>query len=40
MRTRILIATLLLLLSAVGAAFATDFAVIVNPANPAKAMTG
>lgn len=39
MRTRILISTFLLLLSAVGAAFATDFAVIVNPANPAKAMT-
>jgi ABC-type phosphate transport system substrate-binding protein len=31
-------ATILLLLVAVGAAFATDFAVIVNPANPAKVM--
>jgi ABC-type phosphate transport system substrate-binding protein len=29
---------MLLLLVAVGAAFATDFAVIVNPANPAKVM--
>jgi ABC-type phosphate transport system substrate-binding protein len=31
-------ATIFLLLAAVGAAFATDFAVIVNPANPAKIM--
>jgi len=30
--------TILLLLVAVGGAFATDFAVIVNPANPAKVM--
>lgn len=28
----------MLLLAAVGAAFATDFAVIVNPANPARVM--
>ncbi|HEY2109211.1 MAG TPA: substrate-binding domain-containing protein [Candidatus Acidoferrales bacterium] len=39
MRTRILIATFLLLMAAAGAAFATDFAVIVNPANPARAIT-
>jgi ABC-type phosphate transport system substrate-binding protein len=39
MRTRILSVTILLLLAAVGAAFATDFAVIVNPANPARTMT-
>ena len=38
MRTRILI-SMFLLLMAVGAAFATDFAVIVNPANPARVMT-
>jgi ABC-type phosphate transport system substrate-binding protein len=38
MRIRTVSATLLLLLVAVGAAFATDFAVIVNPANPAKVM--
>ena len=39
MRTRILISTFLLLMATVGAAFATDFAVIVNPANPARAIT-
>lgn len=39
MRTRILISMFLLLMTAVGAAFATDFAVIVNPANPSRAMT-
>jgi ABC-type phosphate transport system substrate-binding protein len=39
MRTRILSVTILLLLAAVSAAFATDFAVIVNPANPARLMT-
>jgi ABC-type phosphate transport system substrate-binding protein len=39
MRTRIVSVTVLLLLAAVGAAFATDFAVIVNPANPARTMT-
>ena len=39
MRTRIVSVTILLLLAAVGAAFATDFAVIVNPANPARTMT-
>jgi ABC-type phosphate transport system substrate-binding protein len=39
MRTRIVSATILLLLAAVTAAFATDFAVIVNPANPARVMT-
>ncbi len=38
MRIRTVSATILLLLAAVGAAFATDFAVIVNPANPAKVM--
>jgi len=38
MRIRTVSATILLLLVAVGAAFATDFAVIVNPANPAKIM--
>jgi hypothetical protein len=38
MRTRIVSATVLLLLAAVAAAFATDFAVIVNPTNPAKAI--
>jgi len=38
MRIRTVSATILLLLAAVGAAFATDFAVIVNPANPAKIM--
>ena len=38
MRTRTVSATILLLLVAVGGAFATDFAVIVNPANPAKVM--
>jgi ABC-type phosphate transport system substrate-binding protein len=38
MRIRTVSATLFLLLAAVGAAFATDFAVIVNPANPAKIM--
>lgn len=38
MRTRILI-SMFLLSMAVGAAFATDFAVIVNPANPARVMT-
>ena len=38
MRTRTVSATIFLLLAAVGAAFATDFAVIVNPANPAKIM--
>jgi len=38
MRIRTVGATILLLLVAVGAAFATDFAVIVNPANPAKVM--
>lgn len=39
MRIRTVSATiLLLLLAAAGAAFATDFAVIVNPANPAKLM--
>jgi ABC-type phosphate transport system substrate-binding protein len=38
MRIRTVSATILLLLVAVGAAFATDFAVIVNPANPAKVM--
>lgn len=38
MRIRIVSATIFLLLAAVGAAFATDFAVIVNPANPAKIM--
>jgi ABC-type phosphate transport system substrate-binding protein len=39
MRTRIVSATIVLLLAAVGAAFGTDFAVIVNPANPARVMT-
>ena len=39
MRTRIVSVTILLLLAAVGAAFATDFAVIVNPANPARTIT-
>jgi ABC-type phosphate transport system substrate-binding protein len=39
MRTRIVSVTIMLLLAAVTAAFATDFAVIVNPANPAKVMT-
>jgi len=39
MRTRIVSVTILLLLAAVTAAFATDFAVIVNPANPARLMT-
>jgi ABC-type phosphate transport system substrate-binding protein len=39
MRTRIVSVTILLLLAAVTAAFATDFAVIVNPANPARVMT-
>jgi ABC-type phosphate transport system substrate-binding protein len=38
MRIRTVSAIILLLLVAVGAAFATDFAVIVNPANPAKVM--
>ena len=38
MRIRTASATILLLLVAVGAAFAADFAVIVNPANPAKVM--
>jgi len=38
MRIRTVSATILLLLVAVGGAFATDFAVIVNPANPAKVM--
>jgi ABC-type phosphate transport system substrate-binding protein len=38
MRIRTVSATILLLLVAVGATFATDFAVIVNPANPAKVM--
>ena len=38
MRIRTVGATILLLLVAVGTAFATDFAVIVNPANPAKVM--
>lgn len=39
MRTRLLRATFLLMLVGASAAFATDFAVIVNPANPAKAIT-
>jgi ABC-type phosphate transport system substrate-binding protein len=39
MRTRLGKALILLLLVGASAAFATDFAVIVNPANPAKAMT-
>ena len=39
MRTRLLSVLCLLLLTVVTAAFATDFAVIINPANPAKAMT-
>ena len=38
MRIRTVSATVLLLLVAVGSAFAADFAVIVNPANPAKVM--
>ena len=38
MRIRTVSATILVLLVAIGAAFATDFAVIVNPANPAKVM--
>ena len=38
MRIRTVSATIFLFLAAVGAAFATDFAVIVNPANPAKIM--
>jgi ABC-type phosphate transport system substrate-binding protein len=38
MRIRTVSATILLLLVAIGAAFAADFAVIVNPANPAKVM--
>ena len=38
MRIRTVSATILLLLVAVGATFAADFAVIVNPANPAKVM--
>jgi len=38
MRIRTVSATIFLLLAAVGAAFATDFAVIVNPANPAKVL--
>ena len=38
MRTGTVSATIFLLMAAVSAAFATDFAVIVNPANPAKVM--
>jgi ABC-type phosphate transport system substrate-binding protein len=39
MRTRLLSVVCLLCLTVVTAALAADFAVIVNPANPAKAMT-
>src|SRR5271167_2397462 len=39
MRIRLLSVLCLLLVTVVTAAFATDFAVIINPANPAKAMT-
>ena len=39
MRTQLGRAQILLLLVGASAAFATDFAVIVNPANPAKAIT-
>jgi ABC-type phosphate transport system substrate-binding protein len=39
MRTRLLGVVCILILSLVTAAFATDFAVIINPANPTKAMT-
>jgi len=39
MRTQLGRALILLLLVGASAAFATDFAVIVNPANPARAMT-
>ncbi|HTP44787.1 MAG TPA: substrate-binding domain-containing protein [Candidatus Acidoferrum sp.] len=39
MRIRLLSVGCVLLLAAVTAVFATDFAVIINPANPARAMT-
>ncbi len=39
MRTRLLSAIGLLLLTLVTTAYATDFAVIINPANPTKTMT-
>jgi ABC-type phosphate transport system substrate-binding protein len=39
MRTRLLSVVSLLILGSVTAAFATDFAVIINPANSLKAMT-
>ncbi|MGA8142396.1 MAG: substrate-binding domain-containing protein [Candidatus Acidiferrales bacterium] len=39
MRTRLLSIVGLLVFTVVTAAFATDFAVIVNPANPARAVT-
>jgi ABC-type phosphate transport system substrate-binding protein len=39
MRIRLLSVVCLLILGLVTAAFATDFAVIINPANPAKAMS-
>jgi ABC-type phosphate transport system substrate-binding protein len=39
MRIRMLSVVCLLVAIVVGAAYATDFAVIVNPANPARAMT-
>jgi ABC-type phosphate transport system substrate-binding protein len=39
MRTRLLSVIGLVLLTVVTAAFATDFAVIINPANPTKTMT-
>lgn len=39
MRTRLLSVIGLLLLTVVTAAFATDFAVIINPVNPTKTMT-
>jgi len=39
MRIRLLSIVCLLLLAVATAAYATDFAVIINPANPARAMT-
>src|SRR5580700_6831056 len=39
MRTRLVCAFCLLLLTVATVSFATDFAVIINPANPARSMT-
>jgi ABC-type phosphate transport system substrate-binding protein len=39
MRNRVLIFSLLLVAAAATAAYATDFAVIVNPSNPVRAMS-